>query len=582
MVAGPLAALLLGLWAQPARSQAVPTGLPTREEIDPARRQATPPPARLSVDGDIERSPCALDDPAYAAIRVTIGQASFNNLAPVSAEDVAPVWQRYAGADKPIAVVCEIRDAVATYLRARGYIAAVQVPAQRIENGEVRFEVIYARLTAVRVRGDAGRDERLVQKTLEHIATGTAFNRREAERYLLLARDIPGLDVRLSLRPAGTAPGDVIGEVSVRRTAYAVDFNLQDYAPAATGRWGGQLRGEVYGLTGLGDRTSLSGYSTLDFDEQQVVQFGHDFAVGSQGLRLAGHFTYAWTHPDLGASVTNLRARSLIANLEASYPFVRRQDLTLRGTAGFDYVNQEVTFQGQDLSADRLRVVYARLDADASDLKGVGPGGTSGWRLAGTAELRQGLDIFDASPNCLADVAACVAGVPPSLVDGDPVATVLRLTGLAEWRLAKNLTLALLPRGQFSSSALLAFEQFSGGSYTVGRGYDPGIIAGDTGAGFATELRYDRLGLLGRNEIGVQPYAFLDTLWVWNRNSPAGRDPEQLASIGAGARVGWSDRARLDLTLAVPLRHAGPPGIGTDAGDVRVLVSLTTRLLPWR
>ena len=44
------------------------------------------------------------------------------------------------------------------------------------------------------------------------------FNRYQAERYLLLASDIPGYVVRLTLRPAGTVPGDVIGDVTVQRT----------------------------------------------------------------------------------------------------------------------------------------------------------------------------------------------------------------------------------------------------------------------------------------------------------------------------------------------------------------------------
>ena len=42
------------------------------------------------------------------------------------------------------------------------------------------------------------------------------------------------------------------------------------------------LLGEVYDLTGLGDRTTFAMFSTLDFAEQQTVQIGHDFRVGSE------------------------------------------------------------------------------------------------------------------------------------------------------------------------------------------------------------------------------------------------------------------------------------------------------------
>ena len=53
--------------------------------------------------------------------------------------------------------ICEIRDRAATILREAGYIAAVEVPEQRIADGTVRFQVLMARLVGLRVRGDAGR-----------------------------------------------------------------------------------------------------------------------------------------------------------------------------------------------------------------------------------------------------------------------------------------------------------------------------------------------------------------------------------------------------------------------------------------
>jgi hemolysin activation/secretion protein len=580
MAVGASALMLLAtLLPAPALAQVGTTGLPTREEIDPTRRQAPPPPgARLSIDGEIERSACALADPTYADIKVTLTRAVFNNLGPVDPAELAPAYQAYLNREAPIAVVCDIRDAAAQILRNKGYLAAVQVPAQRIEGGVVKFEVLFAKLTAIRVRGDAGRNERQIARYLEGLATGQVFNRFEAERYLLLSREIPGFDVRLTLKPAGTAPGDMIGEVSVKRTPFEVDFNVQNYAPVETGRFGGQLRAQFYGLTGLADRTTVSFYSTADFTEQQVLQLGHDFAIGGNGLRLGGRFTYAWTKPGLGPTIPDVDARSLFANIEATYPFVRTQAFTLRGAAGFDFVNQNVDFGGLPLSEDRVRIGYLRLDADALDMKGRGPGGSIAWRLAGTLELRQGIDIFDASPNCLANPANCRGDVvPPGLVDGDPTATVLRFSGLAEWRFAPTLVLAVQPRAQLSSAPLFSFEQYAAGNYTIGRGYDPGVLVGDSGVGFSTELRYDQINIDRDMQIGAQPYVFVDSNWVWNRNSPPGVDPLQVVSIGAGARAGWSDKARLDLAVAMPLRDFGP----VRSGDVRFLMSLTVRLLPW-
>jgi hemolysin activation/secretion protein len=169
------------------------------------------------------------------------------------------------------------------------------------------------------------------------------FNEREAERYLLLARDLPGYDVRLTLRPAGAAPGQVIGEVTVLHQPIEVDFSAQNYGGRDVGRFGGQLRAQFNGLTGLGDRTTLGVYTTADFEEQQVVQLFHDFGIGSEGLRLAGRVTHAWTQPG-GAETADLdiKSRTLLASVEATYPFVRSQSMNVYGAIGLDFVNQEV------------------------------------------------------------------------------------------------------------------------------------------------------------------------------------------------------------------------------------------------
>ena len=50
-------------------------------------------------------------------------------------------------------------------------------------------------------------------------------------------------------------------------------------------------------------------------------------------------------------------------------------------------------------------------------------------------------------------------------------------------------------------------------------------------------------------------------------------------SVGGGIRAALADRLALDAAVAVPLEKAG---IENKRGDVRFLMTLTTRLLPWR
>ena len=571
-----LLGLLLAGAAQPLVAQsAPPRSAPTREEIERDQlRPAVRPPTRLTVEGEIERAPCPLEAPAYKDIRFTLTDVVYSGLEGVTTAELVRVNADMIGKDLPIAAVCEIRDRAATLLRQRGYLAAVQVPPQEIENGIVRLDVLMARVVAVQVRGDAGRSERQLAGFLGALTRMPVFNEREAERYLLLARDLPGYDVRLTLRPAGTKLGEVIGEVTVLHTPIEVDANVQNYGAKDVGRWGGLVRAQFNGLTGLGDRTSIGFFATADFEEQKLLQLFHDFALGGEGLRIAGRLAYAWTRPS--GTALDLKSRTLLAGVEASFPFVRSQRTNIYGAAGFDYVDQDIDLLGQTTNRDHLRIAYLRLDVDTIDAGSLGrrPGFSAinpRWRLAASLEARQGLDIFGATDPCL----TCF--IQPSRIPGTATGTLIRGSGIAELRPVPNIAFALIPRAQYSFDPLFSFEEFSAGNYTVGRGYDPGTLTGDSGVGVSAEVRIGTGFPRAGRDFALQPYAFFDSAWVWNKDDQI-RGSEKLRSVGGGVRLAFRDRFRLDASLAVPLKRAG---LQNERGETRLLISFTTRLLPW-
>jgi hemolysin activation/secretion protein len=131
------------------------------------------------------------------------------------------------------------------------------VPPQRIENGLVKFDILFAKLVDFQVRGDAGKAEGLIGSYLSAIKEQPVFNIVAAERYLLLARDIPGYDIRLTLRPAGTVVGEVIGEVQVIHVPVEAEANFQNYGSRDVGRIGGLAQIHFNGLFGVGDRSTI-------------------------------------------------------------------------------------------------------------------------------------------------------------------------------------------------------------------------------------------------------------------------------------------------------------------------------------
>jgi hemolysin activation/secretion protein len=561
---------------------------PARTDLIPPEQRREERSVTLAIDGDFERAPCALDRPEFADIRLTLTGVRFRGLERVPGISLDEAWLSYAGREVPVSVLCDIRSQANTILRRQGYLATVEIPEQSIANGAPEFAVVFGRLASVRVRGDGGASERLVARYLEKLTQQDVFNTLEAERYLLLADDLPGMTVRLSLRPAaGGEPGDLAGEVAVVRDRGAIDFNVQNFGSDAIGRFGGLLRGELYNLTGLGDRTTLAVFSTLEYVEQQTFQFGHDFRVGGEGLRIGTQLTYSTTNPDIGLAGFDVESETFFASLYASYPLVRSRTSSLFADAGFDYVDQNVDLNNFGLSRDKVRMVYARLSGDWTDRQSIQrTGGYSPFeprlRVRYSLEARHGLDVLSASPDCRQDLLGCLTGgqTPPSRIEANPTPLVFRFDSGMEFRPVPLLTLALRASGQISGDPLPAFEEYAGGSFSIGRGYDPGAVLGDSGIGGSFEMRYGTLAPKSADDIAWQPYVFTDFVRVWNKD-PSRRplNPDGLWSAGGGLRASWGSKMQGDFLIAVPLER---PDLAPRRGDVRFMFSLTARLFPWR
>lgn len=561
---------------------------PTRDELTvPQARPEARQGVTLTVDGQMERRACALDNPDYADLTVTLNAVGFTGAERAPDADLAAAHDGYLGRELPIRALCDIRDRAAAVLAEAGYLAAVEIPPQSLGDGRAELRVVLGRLVAVRARGDTDGVETVLGGYLERLVDQPVFNINQAERYLLLANDVPGMEVRLSLRPAeGGEPGDLVGEVAVLRDTFVLDVNTQNWGSKALGRFAGLVRTEAYGLTGLGDRTSLSFFSTLDFEEQQTLQLAHDMRIGGDGLVLGASATLGWTEPDALPGF-EIESETVLLNAEASYPLLRTQEASVWGAAGFDYVDQDVTFSGADFTEDRVRTVYVRgdfllVDADSIARRGGYSAYEPRTRVAGMVELRQGLDIFGGARDCRADLNSCVTGgaIPPARIEQDPTPSFIRGQVAVEYRPDPRFLIAFELKGQASGNPLPAFEEFAGGQYSIGRGYDPGDVIGDSGLGVSLELGYGSLVPSSLEDLATQPFIFLDLARAWDEDpSQAADNSDWLASVGAGLRFVRGANVQGDLVVALPLRRLD---LQTERNDVRILFSLTARLHPWR
>lgn len=559
------AAFVASAFAAPAAGQTTPPpptqGIPSREEVNPPTPEDTAPPS-VSVDSReaVVQSTCPFEgsDLTLDLSTVTYARPDGSPVQPEIARALSGV--DYATGSQPLKLVCEIRDAANSALARAGYIASVQIPPQNIDTGTLRLDVITARLTEVRVRGTPGPYADTLAARVEQLKALDPLNEKDAERALLLAGDIPGLDVQLALRPAGTAPGDVIGDLNITYRPFAILANAQNYNSTRLGRETIYLRAEAYGLTGLSDVTYVGAQSTVDFEEQRIAQIGHIFGLNSTGTTLGGRFTYAWSRPDLG--VLDLRTNTLIAGADLRHPLLRSLTTNVAVTGGFDYVDQDTrVFSGGGgalLNQDKLRIAFLRLDAEYRT-----PPAQTGLTFAieGGIELRKGIDIFGATPR---------GSFRASRIAGNAQAFVARGELDAVVGFGPIFSVAGSARAQWTNDPLLNYEEFSLGNLTIGRGYDPGANSGDRAVGLRGEVRANiPLGA----DFGVQAFGFYDQVYLTNLDPFSTEVDRDLASYGGGVRVTLPNRALIEVTYAKPKDRA--LSIDAEPPPARVLVSLT-------
>ncbi len=547
---------------------------PTREQIEQPAAPSEQPRSQVTVESSqaFAQEACSL---AQSPLRVNLTHVQFE--APGGAEVnpalrplLAPLAADERG-DQPISVVCRIRDRVNAALDRAGYVARVQIPPQELQDGSLRLIIVAGHIVDMRVRGDAGRFNDILTRRLARIAALDPFNKDEAVRLLLLANDVPGLRVHMTLANANKGPGDLTGEVSVEVRSVQVLANVQNFGSRQLGREIGTVRAEVYGLTGLADRTYVSFSNSLQWKETHIGQFGHDFAIGDNGLRAGVRVNLAQSEPDI--QNLDLQTKSLIGSVDLTMPLLRDTNKSISVTGGFEMLNQatRILSGGEKVpfTHDRTRVAFARVNAS---LLRQSMDGAMLFHVDGYGEVRKGLNILGGRKT-----GEVVGGFAPSRFEGDPEALVLRSELDAGFAIFPNvLTIEGQLFAQWSDHALLNLEEFSIGNFTFGRGYDPGANGGDRALAGRVE---PHLAFLSLGPVRLEATGFFDYVRISNLDSSAGLEAHRtFKSAGGGLRVIMPGRILLEVTYARPLDKvlATDPARPTD----RVLVSLTTKLWP--
>ena len=435
--------------------------------------------------------------------------------------DLSPFYRPYLGQQITVATLYEIADAITTKYRNDGYILSrAYVPPQTIAAGSVRIAIVEGYVDHVRFEsGPHGRPE-LFEYYADQITNSRPLRLEVLERYLLLAGDLAGLDVRSVFEPSAERSGAATLVVLLAEKPIDAQLGLDNRGTKSLGPLQLNLFGALNNALGWYERTALNAVLTPErIQDLQYYHVEHEETLNGEGTKFLAGFTYVRTNPGEILTPLNVQGRDTSFTLGISHPFIRSREQNLSSGLTFRYEDVTTDQLGIRTADDRIRSLDLRVSYDLADP----------WRGVSQAivDLDHGLPFLGATPS--------INPIPSRLgATTDFFKITLRASRLQQ--LLEGWSLLGQVAGQYSSNSLVASEQFALGGEPFGRAYDPAELTGDSGMAGSLELRYDPA--IPINFLSTaQFFTFYDAGEVLLHLHPGGPGSASATSTGLGVRV---------------------------------------------
>jgi hemolysin activation/secretion protein len=516
------------------------------------------------------QSPAAVEAPTFDIRRYVFEGASL-----IPQAEFERRTRPFTGKARTFGDVQQALEAVERAYSEAGYNAVqVVLPEQELERGEVRFEIIEARIGRVVVEGNTFFDEANIRASVPSLAPGSAPNIGLIARNLRVANENPAKKATVLLR-SGQSEGTVDAVVRVEDEDWLkFAVTLDTTGTTETGR----LR------LGLGLQNANFGYNDHVLSLQYVgAPYSNDVNASGQSDRLspvpsdrvlilgAGYhvplyalgdsldFVAGYSNVDSGtvqnlfniAGAGTIFAARYTHNLDAIDSYDHRIMLAADYRA---YDNTGVRVAGSaiqlvpDITVHPVSLSYGgQLRLAASDTQvslGVSqnvPGGNDGTQNVFCATRSNGFGVCAPARYTLWQAGASHSHVLP---------------GDWQWRVAMN--------GQWTRDALIPGEQFGLGGMDSVRGFFEREIANDKGYRGTGELYSPDLGArVGVQGLRVRALAFADWGAV-RRNSPAPGESrgQSIGSTGLGIRLAYQRDLTFRADWGYVLNAGGQQGQG--------------------
>jgi hemolysin activation/secretion protein len=483
-------------------------------------------------------------EPPTLSDGLMVGAVKIDGAPSLPREAFAPAIADYLGKQASTQDLQQLAKAVASVARERGYVfATAVVPPQTVDAGMVTVRIDEGDIALVRVTGS--RSARL-QRTLDPIV-GRGVRREVLERQLLLAGDLPGIEV-VSTKLVREDIGNVL-VVDVRHSRGNGSAGIDNYGSRDLGPVRARLRYDFAGLVDDGDVLSVQAVAT-PLDPRQLAYLSVRYAatLGTGGTQVAVTGALGRAEP----SNSGIRSMSTFVSVSVSTPLLRGNAASVWANAELGVLRVDGIINGVPDQRDSMAVASGWLYATTR---------TGGGRLSGALGLTRGL------------------GLAGTTGPDDPRESRLDASGVftkgyfwADWvqPLGHGFAVKLAASGQLADRPLLAAQEIGLGGPSFGRAFDFSERFGDSGFMASGELRWRKSKPVAWID-WIEPYAFADAGRVWNLDGGYGGG--SLTSAGGGVRATLG-RLQFSVEAAVPVTS---PRAATGNKQPRVNVSIGRR-----
>lgn len=465
--------------------------------------------------------------PEAEKIKFTLRKLIFEGNHVYSNAQLLPIYQSKLNTNISIAELQGIVQDITNFYRNNGYILSrAIIPPQHVNEGVIRIRIIEGYISKVKIVGNARGAADIILAYGNKISQSRPIRLNVLERYLRLANEIPGVQVKAVLEPSKTDVGASDLNLAVQERIINASISYDNYGTLYIGPLQITATTNVNSMFRSGDTTRATYLAATRDKELHYFDLAYITPLGSQGWSGTAGGNQSRTTPAL--NLRPLQTLGLANTYYASvqYPLIRSrsEDLTLDG--GFTYLDSKTTLLDNQvlLYNDHIRPIRIGGNYNFADR-------WSGTDFSGL-HLEQGLKILGASSN--------PNSFTVSRFGADGIFTKINAQIARIQPLTNRLSLYTLAQIQYSFNPLLSSEQFGFGGSQVGRGYDPAEILGDRGADGTLELRFNTFP----NKFlvqSVQLYTYYDIGKIWNiKNVVNIKQNQSASSTGFGARFAFT------------------------------------------